>query len=381
MRLRLAMTCVGLLCMSVATVAVGQFGARDPGVRQGPGTGQGRPGLTSTYQQFYQAALSRFMEVDSVGGKIAGEDGTGLGPRFNGNSCAGCHAAPTVGGSSPAENGQVALATLDGAQNILPSFITANGPTREVRFVRNPDGTSDGGVHDLFVVSGRSDAQGCSIQQPDFATAVAQGNAIFRIPTPIYGGGLVEEISDANILAGTAPTPQKRAMGISGKANTSGNDGTVTRFGWKAQNKSLLVFAGEAYNVEQGVTNEVFRMNAHHARMRVQHHVGRRHECWRDDGGELSAFGLFIGHGEFCDVRAAGGPTNSGAGDTEHAARAGDFQPRGMRAMPHTFAADRDDQRVHRTVQCDSQRVFGLPGTQHGPRPGGWDQPGRCQWE
>ena len=38
----------------------------------------------------------------------------------------------------------------------------------------------------------------------------------------------------------------------------SGNDGTVTRFGWKAQNKSLLVFAAEAYNVEQGVTNVAF---------------------------------------------------------------------------------------------------------------------------
>ena len=38
----------------------------------------------------------------------------------------------------------------------------------------------------------------------------------------------------------------------------SGNDGTIARFGWKAQNKSLLVFSGEAYNVEQGVTNELF---------------------------------------------------------------------------------------------------------------------------
>ena len=47
-------------------------------------------------------------------------------------------------------------------------------------------------------------------------------------------------------------------MGISGEFNRSGNDGTITRFGWKAQNKSLLIFAGEAYNVEQGVTNELF---------------------------------------------------------------------------------------------------------------------------
>jgi CxxC motif-containing protein (DUF1111 family) len=35
-------------------------------------------------------------------------------------------------------------------------------------------------------------------------------------------------------------------------------DRTVSRFGWKAQNKSLLLFAGEAYNVEMGISNELF---------------------------------------------------------------------------------------------------------------------------
>ena len=40
--------------------------------------------------------------------------------------------------------------------------------------------------------------------------------------------------------------------------NRNGNDGTVSRFGWKAQNKSLEVFSGEAYNVEMGITNELF---------------------------------------------------------------------------------------------------------------------------
>jgi hypothetical protein len=44
------------------------------------------------------------------------------------------------------------------------------------------------------------------------------------------------------------------ALGItSGVFNISGNNGTIARFGWKAQNKSLLIFAGEAYNVEMGV--------------------------------------------------------------------------------------------------------------------------------
>jgi CxxC motif-containing protein (DUF1111 family) len=50
----------------------------------------------------------------------------------------------------------------------------------------------------------------------------------------------------------------KSALGISGHENREGNAGTITRFGWKAQNKSLPIFSGEAYNVEQGVSNELF---------------------------------------------------------------------------------------------------------------------------
>ena len=82
---------------------------------------------------------------------------------------------------------------------------------------------------------------------------------IFRIPTPTFGLGLVENVSDDDLQAALLDTGGvKRLFGISGEFNRSGNDGTITRFGWKAQNKSLLIFAGEAYNVEQGVTNELF---------------------------------------------------------------------------------------------------------------------------
>src|SRR5262249_42441904 len=159
------------------------------------------------------------------------------------------------------------------ATNTVPSFITSNGPVREVRFVKNPDGTPDGGVHSIFTISGRSDAPGCSLTQPDFDTQVANRNAIFRIPTPTFGAGLIEEIPDKTILANQAATaPQRSALGIGGRANivvpfntisgqtnNNGNDGTIARFGWKAQNKSLLLFSGEAYNVEMGISNELFQ--------------------------------------------------------------------------------------------------------------------------
>ena len=232
----------------------------DPGVRGGSaGAGGPLSGLDSLNQAFFTAAQSRFQEIDSVSGKIAGEAGVGLGPRFNLNSCAGCHAQPAAGGSSPFVNPQIGVATLDGATNAIPSFIQANGPVREARFPRNPDGTPDGGVHDLFVITGRSDAPGCHIAQPDFATALRQNNVIFRIPTPTFGLGLVEAVPDAGLRAAQAQHASLQAsLGISGHFNQSGNDGTITRFGWKAQNKSLLMFAGEAYNVEQGVSNELF---------------------------------------------------------------------------------------------------------------------------
>src|SRR6202040_3159499 len=112
------------------------------------------------------------------------------------------------------------------------------------------------------------------LAQPSFLPAgnalTGQGgnpNIIFRIPTPVFGAGLIEAIPDSAILANTrANASQKAGLGISGhpnahlsgNANRSANDGTITRFGWKAQNKSLLMFAGEAYNVEMGITNQLF---------------------------------------------------------------------------------------------------------------------------
>jgi CxxC motif-containing protein (DUF1111 family) len=226
--------------------------ATDPGVRTGtPGAGGPLPGLSQAELSFFNAAQTRFEEVDTVS--------SGLGPRFNLNSCAGCHAQPSTGGSSPPINPEVAVATLTGAHNTVPSFVTANGPIREARFVRNPDGTPDGGVHNLFVISGRSDASGCNIQQPNFAAAIAARNIIYRIPTPTFGLGLVENVSDLALEnAFTGNAHQKGSLGISGNFNHGGNTGNITRFGWKAQNPSLLVFSGEAYNVEMGVTNDAF---------------------------------------------------------------------------------------------------------------------------
>jgi CxxC motif-containing protein (DUF1111 family) len=240
----------------------------DPGPRPGAaGAGSFYPTLNGNEQALFTQALQVLQEIDSVSGTIAGESGSGLGPTFNGNSCTQCHAQPAPGGSSPGlnspqnsvQNPQIALATLDGATNTVPSFITPDGPMREARFIRNANGAADGGVHDLYTIQGRSDAPGCTLPQPNFAAALGQNNVIFRIPTPVFGLGLVEATPDQALIDNLNSTARGRAfLGIAGSFNTSGNDGTITRFGWKAQNKSLLIFSGEAYNVEMGVANELF---------------------------------------------------------------------------------------------------------------------------
>lgn len=240
-------------------------GPQDPGIRGGAaGAGGALAGLASVEQNFFNAALGRFQAVDSVSGTVndapAGMlSGAGLGPRFNMNSCSGCHAQPAVGGTSPFVNPQVAMAKLRGAENSVPSFLTSNGPVCVARFIRNPDGSPDGGVHDLFVITGRMDAPGCKIAQPDFTQAMRRNNIALRIPTPLFGLGQIENTPDINLENDLAALSSERsAAGISGRFNRSANDGTITRFGWKAQNKSLLMFAGEAYNVEIGATNELF---------------------------------------------------------------------------------------------------------------------------
>jgi CxxC motif-containing protein (DUF1111 family) len=244
----------------------GSDGAKDPGVRAGSvNAGTPLSTLTTAQLQFFQDGQTRFRQVDQVA--------NGLGPTFNSNSCSSCHAQPAVGGTSPSSsqypdigpNPQLEAGTASGASNAMPFFITSDGPVREARFpfVANSTGavtrTPDGGVHALFTISGRTDAAGCVMSQPNFEQMQQLGNLIFRIPTPLYGAGLIENIADETILANMqANAGLKQRLGIAGHPNYSGNDGSIARFGWKAQNKSLEVFSGEAYNVEIGVTNELF---------------------------------------------------------------------------------------------------------------------------
>jgi CxxC motif-containing protein (DUF1111 family) len=268
-KLVLVLTLAVLFCAGMA------FAQTDPGVQSGNrGTGAALPSVSANSPSgmlaFFNDGLTRFQAVESVSNSPTGNNG--LGPRFNSNSCSSCHAQPAVGGTGPAVNPEFLFPTNGVAPgNTTPSFITANGPAREVRFpfFFNANGTvntnaPNGGVEDLFTVTGRSDAGSCNnattLPQPSFTAAQSANDVIFRIPTPTFGAGLIENLDDSTLLVNQGNNLNNN-FGISGSFNHNGNDGTISRFGWKAQNKSLHIFSGEAYNVEMGISNLLFQQD------------------------------------------------------------------------------------------------------------------------
>ena len=288
-----------LLLLLAASVC---FAQKDPGVRKGtPGAGTPLRDLSPIEMSMFEEGLNRALQLEAVcdscsdltlgsytdpakGNLVTQTNSSGLGVRFNGDQCTACHNQPAAGGSGgfmvpnpqaptsqqrPPENPMFDLIPhRKGAVNYVPSFIHQYGPIREVRFVKKPDGTPDGGVHQLFTVVGRSDifpdgqANTCTARDLppiDFESEFRRNNVRFRIPLQLYGLGILDGIQDREILdRQLASALIREELGITGIPNRSANDGTITRFGWKAQNKSIMIFSGEAYNVEMGVTNDLF---------------------------------------------------------------------------------------------------------------------------
>ncbi len=156
--------------------------------------------LSANEQQIEPSITAEFDRAHDV--IVTSPTDGGLGPRFNSNSCASCHAYPAVGGSSPPSNPLFNVYKYNGANNTMPSFESSTGPILEARFINQPGTTiPDGSVHQLFTITGRSDAAGCSISQPDFVTAAADNNLVLRQVTPTYGAGLIEVIRNSDIVA------------------------------------------------------------------------------------------------------------------------------------------------------------------------------------
>lgn len=182
------------------------------------------PGITAREFTEFRLGLDDFTEVET--------SEEGLGPAFNGASCAVCHNSPAIGGTSPIL--EVRAGTTDADGNF-----------------RTLDDSGETLMH-LFSVP----SHGCQPKIPESATVIAHRAAI-----PLFGAGLVEAIPDDTLLALTDPNDDNRD-GVSGRAAVIPDPVTgaarVGRFGWKAQQATLLVFGADAYRNEMGITNDVF---------------------------------------------------------------------------------------------------------------------------
>jgi CxxC motif-containing protein (DUF1111 family) len=273
-------------CVASAPLSMAQgsrsFHAKDPGPRPNPASTIPNPvpGLNANELSLFNESLLRVSELEGTCDTCVQQpqgvppvdpdpknpfsplrlvNSAGMGPVFNADQCFTCHFQPTIGGSATKQNAAHIVAHRLGGTNTVPSFEEPEGAFREVRFKFDKDGVRDGGVHSLFTLQGRSDAPNCRLKQPDFDKETLRRNIAFRIPLQLFGLGLIESIQDSAIRANMeADQALKRQLGIQGHPNLVPNNGTISRFGWKAQNASLTVFAGEAYNVEMGITNDLF---------------------------------------------------------------------------------------------------------------------------
>jgi CxxC motif-containing protein (DUF1111 family) len=180
------------------------------------------PGITSRELELFRMGRNDFLEVETPA--------EGLGPLFNGTSCAQCHNIPTVGGTG------TMVETRAGYLDEQGKFHAPAGGTLMHLFSVPP--------HD------------CQISIYEEANVIAR-----RISIPLFGAGLVDAIPDEMLLALQDPD-DKDGDGIRGRAAIVDDVATgrrrVGRFGWKAQQATLLAFAADAYINEMGISNDLF---------------------------------------------------------------------------------------------------------------------------
>lgn len=211
---RLAVGALGALIVSVQAL----------GGQPAPVPGHPLAGVTPEEFTLFRLGLDDFLEVETA------EEG--LGPAFNGASCAVCHNVPAIGGGSLVLETRAAFRLSDGRFRAL-------------------DESGETLVH-LFSVP----THGCQPVVPAEVNVISR-----RAPIPLFGAGLVEAIPDQAILDLEDPF-DTNGDGVSGRASlvedVETGQARVGRFGWKAQHASLFVFGADAYRNEMGITNDLF---------------------------------------------------------------------------------------------------------------------------
>lgn len=146
----------------------------------------------------------------------------GLGPTYNNVSCRACHGMPATGG------GSIEMLTM------------VNGDTR-------------GATTPLAAVGGPIVQDKAIAGIPIENMPVETRHVSRRTSPPTFGMGLMEAVPASAITAQLAPNPQKRALGIRGRANWEFNQ--IGRFGWKSQKGDMVEFTQQASQFEMGLSS------------------------------------------------------------------------------------------------------------------------------
>ncbi len=192
------------------------------------GLGNTTNGLTD--QATYDSDKDQFSEVEDLP--------NGIGPVFNDVSCANCHKdAGTVGTGS--QNKELRVGYFRNGQFVNPDITLPSGEV----------------VHARSLVDLRSTCPQAKQTAPEDVNVKT-----FRLALPVLGDGFIEAIPDSAILAFRDRQCQISGGRICGLAVRAGileapGQTGVGRFGWKAQHRSLLSFAADAYLNEMGVTS------------------------------------------------------------------------------------------------------------------------------
>jgi CxxC motif-containing protein (DUF1111 family) len=196
----------------------------------------------------------------------------GLGPIFNQVSCVSCH--PKNGKSSQPLSGldlkgllfRVSIPRADESLGPLP----LSGFGGQLQTKASVGKQAEGQVQISFEENTFtfSDGTPYSLRKPIYTITSANTSIPFnmmvspRIAQQVIGLGLIEAISDANILL-KADENDANSDGISGKANRVWNPVSnafeLGRFGWKANNATLLAQSATALHEDMGITSYVFR--------------------------------------------------------------------------------------------------------------------------
>jgi CxxC motif-containing protein (DUF1111 family) len=208
----------------------------------------------------------------------------GLGPLFNSSSCVACHINNGRGLQTKGQRLVRVSLLKEDASLALPAdhpytleavAATANTPPvpgvgtqiqEQGVYGHPPEAT----VEVTWQEQTREYADGTSysLRSPQLnltrwdGTPLAEGIAVSnRIPLPVFGLGLIEAVPEADILA-LADPEDRDGDGISGRPNSvwdmAQQADTLGRFGWKANQPTLLQQTASAYANDMGVSNPLF---------------------------------------------------------------------------------------------------------------------------